>query len=178
MTNVQAPAVALVVLILLGVWRDVQAHRLLHLHTSSAPAPTGPQQQNTGAAPAADDWPSEWPDVAIQIMSRGDLQARGGAMKALGRAKLQRIKAKSSVNLTVEALAAKLDKEKELVSHQKCRLMLAGVVLAHRSGHCCLCCCSSLALPSWQVPSQTSLAMPHFVRPLVFTKLFFFAAVC
>jgi hypothetical protein len=49
-------------------------------------------------------------------MSRGDLQARGGALKALGRAKLQRIKAQSSVTLTVEALAAKLDKETELVS--------------------------------------------------------------
>jgi hypothetical protein len=129
MTNVETPAVALVVLLLLGVYEAVHAHRLLQQRTSAAFAAPDPQQQDNGAAPATDDWPSEWPDIAIQIMSRGDLQARGGAMKALGRAKLQRIKAKSSVDLTVEALAAKLDKEQELVSIMTCRPTLAGAAL-------------------------------------------------
>jgi hypothetical protein len=48
-------------------------------------------------------------------MSRGDLLARGGAVRALGREKLLRIKEQSSVNLDVDALAQSMDTDDDLV---------------------------------------------------------------
>lgn len=131
------PAAGLVVFLLLVFGAAVDAHRLLHQHTTGEFAASSATQQpnNSATAPATDDWPSDWPDVAIQLMSHGDITARGGALKALGRAKLQRIKAQSSVNLTIEALAAKLDKEKDLVSitrsYAYCEGFLETPVLSH-----------------------------------------------
>jgi hypothetical protein len=96
-----------------------------------SPASDGTQQQNTQPNSTAspqplasgttasnsglnDTWP--FPEVPIKLMSRGDLLARGGAVRALGRAKLQRIKQQSSVDLNVEALARSMDNDDDLVS--------------------------------------------------------------
>jgi hypothetical protein len=61
-------------------------------------------------------WP--FPEVPIQLMSRGDLLARGGAVRALGREKLQRIKEQSSVTIELDALAQSMESDDDLVSNQ------------------------------------------------------------
>jgi hypothetical protein len=79
--------------------------------TSPQPLPSGTNASNSGLN---DTWP--FPEVPIKLMSCGDLLARGGAVRALGRAKLQRIKQQSSVSLNVEALARSMDSDDDLVS--------------------------------------------------------------
>eukprot|EP00882_Tetradesmus_deserticola_P021045 GHRQ01022760.1.p1 GENE.GHRQ01022760.1~~GHRQ01022760.1.p1 ORF type:complete len:256 (+),score=44.78 GHRQ01022760.1:52-768(+) len=108
------PAAALVMLLQLWGWAAADAHRMLHQAAVPPFSASKAAQQIYSASPATDDWPTDWPEIPVQVMSRGELQAKGGAIKALGLEKLQRIKTRSSVNLTVKALAAKLDKDNEL----------------------------------------------------------------
>jgi hypothetical protein len=85
-------------------------------------------------------------------------------MKALGRAKLQRIKAKSSVSLTLEALAAKLDTEKDLVSIMA---RLDAVNCCRKRGWVLLCyCCSSAAALAHHHGMYWALAAAAYCLPI------------
>ncbi|WIA34300.1 hypothetical protein OEZ86_012639 [Tetradesmus obliquus] len=98
-------------------------------------------------------------------MSHGDITARGGALKALGRAKLQRIKAQSSVNLTIEALAAKLDKEKDLYVDTTSEQLLHKCEMGARNG-------GPNSAPAAAAPSMSMDDIPIFATGLTKEEVF------
>jgi hypothetical protein len=156
---------ALAVLLFLASCTDAYSHRLI---LQASPAADGRQQQNAQTSSIAspqslpsgtyahssdlnDTWP--FPEVPIELMSRGDLLARGGAVRALGRAKLQRIKQQSSVSLAIEALASSMDNDDDLVSQALegitvdaccCHGLLLSLLALDAPLHACVACCPEL----------------------------------
>ncbi|WIA34299.1 hypothetical protein OEZ86_012638 [Tetradesmus obliquus] len=81
-----------------------------------------PSLNGTGGSSSNDSWP--FPEIPVRLMSRGDLLAQGGAVRALGRDKLLRIRQQSSVNLDVDALAQSMETDDDLLTDaQNLRLM-------------------------------------------------------
>ena len=143
-------AFSLAVLLLLSVSCVSNAHRLMlqsppelqATPASSSPpnntASPQPSLNGTGSSSSNDSWP--FPEIPVRLMSRGDLLAQGGAVRALGRDKLLRIKQQSSVDLDVDALAQSMETDDDLVSH-------AGLAMASMCSACvCLCLCLLLLL--------------------------------
>lgn len=144
-------ASSLAVLLLLAVCCVSNAHRMM-LQTSpelqATPASSNPPNitaspqpslNGTGGSSSNDSWP--FPEIPVRLMSRGDLLAQGGAVRALGRDKLLRIRQQSSVNLDVDALAQSMETDDDLVSS-------AALAMAAMCSACvclrvpvCTCCC-------------------------------------
>lgn len=144
-------ASSLAVLLLLAVCCVSNAHRMM-LQTppelQATPASSNPPNitaspqpslNGTGGSSSNDSWP--FPEIPVRLMSRGDLLAQGGAVRALGRDKLLRIRQQSSVNLDVDALAQSMETDDDLVSS-------AALAMAAMCSACvclcvpvCTCCC-------------------------------------
>ena len=105
-----------------------------------------PPVAQTQQVPHVATWMNELETTHRRLRGRSDWRARGGALRVLGKQKLDRIRQRSALsNLDAALLAAKLDSDSELVSRMLCSSAAAAAgACSGGSGTaagCCCCCC-------------------------------------
>lgn len=105
--------------------------------------PVAPPAAQTQQVPHVATWMNELMTTRRRLRGRSDWQARGGALKVLGKQKLDRIRQRSALfKMDAGLLAAKLDSDSELVSCRWCSSAAAGACSggSGTAGCCCPYC--------------------------------------